>query len=206
MYRRLALQGEYAILRLYASSVGRQNTQNLRQLLTLIAQHMAATKILCVHGIGHAEEDPRWNQPWDEIITDAFKRCNNPEPPQFAVVAYDDLFKDAPLNPAEYFEAVAELLASAAWHSIAGPSAARAFGPPDLGMYASRWFAGMVVQWVVDANLREKCRAAISAKIDQFQPGIRGCEFFGSRHGFTGWPFPHCSRRQSWLSGSSGYI
>ena len=111
MYRRLALQGEYAILRLYASSVGRQNTQNLRQLLTLIAQHMAATKILCVHGIGHAEEDPRWNQPWDDIITDAFKRCNNPEPPQFAVVAYDDLFKDAPLNPAEYFEAVAELLA-----------------------------------------------------------------------------------------------
>ncbi|MBV8141355.1 MAG: caspase family protein [Verrucomicrobia bacterium] len=133
---------------------------------------MAATKILCVHGVGHAEQDPHWNQQWDDVITDAFKRCNNPEPPQFGVVAYDDLFKDAPLNPAEYFEALAELLASAAWHSIAGPSAARAFGPPDLGRYASRWFAGMVVQWVVDANLRKECRAAIAAKIDQFQPDI----------------------------------
>ena len=47
---------------------------------------MADTKILCVHGIGHAEEDPHWNQPWIDVITDAFKRCNNPEPPQFAVV------------------------------------------------------------------------------------------------------------------------
>jgi metacaspase-1 len=133
---------------------------------------MAATKILCVHGVGHAEEDPHWNKPWDDVIANAFKRLKDPEPPQFDVVAYDDLFKNAPLNTAEYFEALAELLASAAWHSIAGPSAARAFGPPDLGKYASRWFAGMVVQWVVDANLREECRAAISAKIDQFQPNI----------------------------------
>ena len=133
---------------------------------------MAATKILCVHGVGHAEQDPHWNRPWVEVITDAFKRCNNPEPPQFEVVAYDNLFENAPLNPAEYLEALGELLASAAWHSIAGPSPARAFGPPDLGKYASRWFAGMVVQWVVDANLRGECRAAISAKIDQFQPDI----------------------------------
>ena len=133
---------------------------------------MAATKILCVHGIGHAEADPHWNKPWDDVITGAFKRCNNPDPPQFAVVAYDHLFEEAPLNPIEYAEAIAELLASAAWHAIAGPSAARAFGPPDLAAYASRWFAGMVVQWVVDADLREKCRTVISDGIDQFQPDI----------------------------------
>ena len=81
---------------------------------------MAATKILCVHGVGHAEEDPHWNKPWDDVIANAFKRLNNPEPPQFDVVAYDDFFKSAPLNIVEYFEALAELLASAAWHSIAG--------------------------------------------------------------------------------------
>jgi hypothetical protein len=127
--------------------------------------------------------------------------------------------------------------------------------------------------WVVDANLRQECRAAISAKIDNFQPDIicahslgtllcydlftfdavggqkingrtfisfgsqigntfvkdkawagrvrmigakqwyhlfnhqdpaftaeiqepRSCEFFGSRHGFTGRPFCHCPRHQ----------
>lgn len=133
---------------------------------------MAPTKILCVHGVGHAEEDPHWNQPWDDVIISAFKRCNNPNPPQFDVVAYDNLFEQAPLNAAEYVQAVGELLASVAWHSIAGPSAAKAFGPPDLGKYAGRWFAGMVAQWVVDDQLRAKCRAAISAKIDQFQPDI----------------------------------
>ena len=133
---------------------------------------MAGTKILCVHGVGHAEQDPHWNQPWDDVITAAFERGNASEPPQFDVVAYDDLFRDAPLNPGEYLEAVGELLASAAWHSIAGPSAARAFGPLDIGTYAGRWFAGMVAQWVVDAGLREKCRAAISDKIDQFQPDV----------------------------------
>jgi metacaspase-1 len=133
---------------------------------------MAATKILCVHGVGHAEQNPHWNQPWDDVITSAFKRCNNPDPPRFDVVAYDDLFESAPLNPIEYAEALGELLASAAWHAIAGPSGARAFGAPDLGKYASRWFAGMVVQWVVDADLRQKCRKVISDKIDQFQPDV----------------------------------
>jgi len=37
---------------------------------------MAATKILCVHGVGHAEQNPHWNQPWDDVIANAFKRCN----------------------------------------------------------------------------------------------------------------------------------
>ena len=131
-----------------------------------------ATKVLCVHGVGHAEQDPHWNQPWDDVITAAFKRCNNREPLQFEAVAYDKLFEDAPLNPIEYAGAIAELLASAAWHAVAGPSTAKAFGPPDLGKYASRWFAGMVVQWVVDSELRGKCRAVISDRINQFQPDI----------------------------------
>jgi hypothetical protein len=133
---------------------------------------MAATKILCVHGVGHAENDPHWNQPWREAITNAFKQWNNPDPPEFSVVAYDNLFANAPLNPVEYAAAVSELLASAAWHSIAGPSRAKAFGPPDLGKYAGRWFAGMVAQWVVDDQLRSRCREAIAAEIDRFQPDI----------------------------------
>jgi hypothetical protein len=133
---------------------------------------MAATKILCVHGVGHAEQDPHWNRAWIDVIADAFKRCNNLEPPEFAVVAYDQLFQNTPLNPLEYGEALGELLASAALHSIAGPSTARAFSPPDIGKYAGRWFAGMVVQWVVDANLRADCRAAVSNEIERFQPDI----------------------------------
>jgi metacaspase-1 len=132
---------------------------------------MPGVKILCVHGVGHAEQDPHWNQPWRDAITNAFTRWNNFDAPEFSVVAYDDLFANAPLNPFEYV-AVGELLASAAWHAIAGPSGAKAFGPPDLGNYAGRWFAGMVAQWVVDEKLRGDCRAAISNEIDRFQPDI----------------------------------
>jgi metacaspase-1 len=133
---------------------------------------MPAVKILCIHGVGHAENDPHWNQPWRDAIANAFKRWNNPDPPEFSVVAYDNLFASTPLNPIEYFAAVGELLASAAWHSVAGPSRAKAFGPPDLGKYAGRWFAGMVAQWVVDDKLRDECRKAISDEIDRFQPDI----------------------------------
>jgi metacaspase-1 len=133
---------------------------------------MAGVKILCVHGVGHAEQDPHWNQPWRDAITSAFTRWNNRNAPEFSVVAYDDLFANAPLDPIEYAAAVAELLASAAWHAIAGPSRATAFGPPDLGKYAGRWFAGMVAQWIVDGNLRRACRDAISNEIDRFQPDI----------------------------------
>jgi metacaspase-1 len=133
---------------------------------------MPGVKILCVHGVGHAEQDPHWNQPWRDAITNAFTRWNNFDAPEFSVVAYDDLFANAPLNPFEYVAAVGELLASAAWHAIAGPSGAKAFGPPDLGNYAGRWFAGMVAQWVVDEKLRGDCRATISNEIDRFQPDI----------------------------------
>jgi hypothetical protein len=81
---------------------------------------MPGVKILCVHGVGHAEQDPHWNQPWRDAIANAFTRWNNFSAPEFSVVAYDDLFANAPLNPFEYVAAVGELLASAAWHAIAG--------------------------------------------------------------------------------------
>ncbi|MBV8587393.1 MAG: caspase family protein [Verrucomicrobia bacterium] len=146
---------------------------------------MANTKILCIHGVGHAEEATAsggansggnppaadWNKPWRDVITHAFTRLHAP-PPQFQVVPYDSLFEQAPLNPAEYGEALAELLGSAAWHGVVGPSPTRGFDPFELGKYAGRWFAGMVVQWVVDANLRAQCRERIASAIDKFQPDI----------------------------------
>jgi metacaspase-1 len=136
------------------------------------------TTILCVHGVGHAEagqnSEPNqpWNELWIEAITGAFRKCNNRDPLDFPVVAYDRLFEAAPLNPFEYPQALAELLASAAFHSIAGPSRAKAFGPADLGKYAGRWFAGMVVQWLVDDNLRKQCRDAVGTAIERYNPQI----------------------------------
>jgi hypothetical protein len=146
---------------------------------------MPNTKILCLHGVGHAEAAPDagganssgnqpaadWSKPWRDAITQAFARLHA-ERPQFEVVSYDSIFAETPLNPAEYGAALAELLGSAAWHGIFGPSPTRGLAPVDLGKYAGRWFAGMVVQWVVDANVRAQCRDRVANLIDQFQPDI----------------------------------
>jgi hypothetical protein len=145
---------------------------------------MPNTKILCLHGVGHEEApDQRaanssgnqptadWNKPWRNAITQAFVRLHA-ESPEFQVVPYDAIFEQAPLNPAEYGAALAQLLGSAAWHGIIGPSTTRGFAPFDLGKYAGRWFAGMVVQWVVDENLRAQCRDRVASVIDRFQPDI----------------------------------
>ena len=147
---------------------------------------MPATKILCVHGVSNVEQigsggpNENWYVPWADEIKAAFEKCHNPDPPQFDVVPFDQLFADAHLDPLEYWQAFGELVSSVAWHGIAGPSEPRAFGLTDLGIYAGRWFAGMVVQWVVDEGLRQKCRDVISKKIDLFQPDIICAHSLGS--------------------------
>jgi len=94
---------------------------------------MPATKILCVHGIGDAEQigdggpNDNWRGPWADAIKAAFSRCNNPDPPQFDSVRYDQLFADTKIDQGEYLEAIGELLGSVVWHAIAGPSAPKDF-------------------------------------------------------------------------------
>jgi hypothetical protein len=133
---------------------------------------MADHTILCVHGIGSVESDPNWDQPWITAITNGFGAPQSGNNLQFATLAYDHLFEQFPAGAPQYLEAVAELLASAAWHTLTDPFRARGFGLPDIGKYAGRWYAGMVAQWVSEPDLRTACRQALAAEIERSNPDI----------------------------------
>jgi hypothetical protein len=38
---------------------------------------MPGVKILCVHGVGHAEQDPHWNQPWRDAAKQWYHLFNH---------------------------------------------------------------------------------------------------------------------------------
>jgi metacaspase-1 len=132
---------------------------------------MPSYKILCIHGIGHAEANRDWNQPWRDAIVHSFGGANQASL-QFAALSYDQIFEQFPSNAAEDAEAVTELLGSAAWHAATDPLQPRAFEPLDAFKYVGRWYAGMVAQWVVDEQLRQKLRDDLTTTMRNFQPDI----------------------------------
>jgi hypothetical protein len=72
--------------------------------------------ILCTHGIGHAEVNKDWNQPWIDVLKETFeKKLHSQYTLAFSALAYDNIFEKYPSNAAEDVEAVAELLGSAAY-------------------------------------------------------------------------------------------
>jgi metacaspase-1 len=74
--------------------------------------------ILCVHGIGHGDEDPMLVPSWTEAITANIKRWDPDAAVTCDFLQYDDLFDHAPLNVATYSKAFATLLASGVVHGI----------------------------------------------------------------------------------------
>ncbi|MDP4030586.1 MAG: hypothetical protein Q8P42_16680 [Gallionella sp.] len=117
--------------------------------------------ILCVHGVNHGDLDPDLEGSWSKAICDGLVAWNPKL--QGAITCdflkYDSLFEQAPLNPASYAQAFAELLASGIIHGI-GDLFSRErglFEVPDK----IRWTAGMVAQWVSDDGLKSKARAHI---------------------------------------------
>lgn len=117
--------------------------------------------ILCVHGVNHGDLDPDLEGSWSKAICDGLIAWNPKL--QGAITCdflkYDSLFEQAPLNPASYAQAFAELLASGIIHGI-GDLFSRErglFEVPDK----IRWTAGMVAQWVSDDGLKSKARAHI---------------------------------------------
>jgi hypothetical protein len=138
-------------------------------------------KILSIHGVGHAEEDHDWNQPWRDALNRAFGEQSAAQVSlQFDVLSYDNIFEQFPSNAAEDVEAIAELVSSAAWHAVTDPLQPRAFEPFDAFKYVGRWYAGMVAQWVVSEELRKRLRALLAEKIRDFQPDIVLAHSLGS--------------------------
>jgi hypothetical protein len=120
---------------------------------------MASFNILCVHGVGHGDEDPLLVPSWTEAITVNIKRWDPDAEVICDFLQYDDLFDHAPLNIMTYNKAFATLLASGVIHGIADllPGTRGVFDLPEQ----ARWTAGMIAQWGSEDALRANLRARL---------------------------------------------
>src|SRR5882724_8273931 len=131
-------------------------------------------KILLVHGIGHADLDEHYYEPWETEITAGLKSFGVSPNPIYDGFVYDNLFDKYKHGPATYAAALVEFLGSAAVHAVTDPLTA---APPgtrglfDLFDYL-RWLAGMVAQLAVEAELRRALRDKLVALINKSQPDV----------------------------------
>jgi len=143
---------------------------------------MSDLKILLIHGVGHAEANPQWSQTWQDAIESSLHEFGFQGKVIYQAVPYDAIFDRYNRGPQVYAAAVAELLASAAWHAITDPFSQlfhREMVARDLGDEV-RWRVGMVAQWVVEGALRAECRRTILTAIADFKPAIVAAHSLGS--------------------------
>ena len=131
-------------------------------------------KILLVHGIGHADLDKNYYQPWEADITSGLTTYGLSPDPKYEGLVYDDLFDQYRHGPGTYAAALVEFLGSAAVHAVTDPLTAAPEGSRGLfDMFDSlRWRAGMVAQLAVEPDLRRKLRDKLVALINQFKPDV----------------------------------
>ena len=127
-------------------------------------------KILCVHGIGHQEADPAFEDTWIDAITSGLVTWRSDRPFRIEFVAYDDLFAADPPSALDVAKAVVKLGASGLFHSI-GDLFRRRRGFGDIAE-SVRWTAGMVVQWAENNRLRAAARQRVLDHTTQFQPDV----------------------------------
>ncbi|HZI95216.1 MAG TPA: caspase family protein [Patescibacteria group bacterium] len=135
-------------------------------------------RVLCIHGVGHAEVDPLLQRKWQTAIVDGVKRWNPGREAVLRFIRYDGLFAAASLSPQDFAEAIAKLAASGIRFTIEdalGPS--RGIQHPDETL---RWTAGMVAQWVENAGLRARARRRVLQATREFAPDVVCAHSLGS--------------------------
>lgn len=133
-------------------------------------------KILAVHGLGGWEQETSWQAAWKEAFEVALKRSGDAAP-EVEFVDYDDIFADADFTVPQTLSALRKLLSSAL-----GLGSKREL--VDQAKSYWRWYAGMVVQWVDDEELRQQTRERLADKIRQFKPDVIAAHSLGSLIGY----------------------
>jgi len=110
-------------------------------------------KILCIHGIGGQEASKStWQPKWTQAVQQSLLTFSTPgtPAPDIDFLPYDEFFVQplAKLGYVDFIEALGKLLGN--WFT-------QPRGMFDLSE-GTRWYAGMVVAWVNDSQLREKLR------------------------------------------------
>jgi hypothetical protein len=137
-----------------------------------------ALRILCVHGVGHQEADPRFEATWREAIARGIGQWSPVRSLEIEFVAYDDLFEADPPDAGDVAAAVVKMTASGIWHGI-GDLFRRRRGFGDLAE-SIRWTAGMVVQWAENDALRAKARQRVLDHTKEFDPHVVLAHSLGS--------------------------
>jgi len=129
---------------------------------------LAELRILCVHGIGHQENDPNFEGSWTEAISAGVGRWAPGLGLQIEFVRYDELFAIDPPSALDVAEALVKLGTSGLIHGI-GDLFRRRRGFGDISE-AVRWTAGMVVQWAENDKLRQAARECVLEHTQRFKP------------------------------------
>jgi metacaspase-1 len=133
----------------------------VRRVLARLAEGDQPLRILCVHGVGHQENDPMFEAAWRDAITHGLSQWTFQRPFQIEFVAYDELFAARRLTPAEMLKAIAKLSASGLLHGVKD-GIDDVFGRERRALSeVVRWTAGMVAQWAEDNDLRAAARQRV---------------------------------------------
>ncbi len=135
----------------------------------LAAADGSALRILCVHGVGHQENDPAFEKSWREAITLGLSEWSWAQSFEVQFVDYDDLFAAHPPGAIEVAKAVVKLSASGLVYGIGDLFRRRGFGDVTE---SARWTAGMVVQWVENNRLRAGARQRVLDHTKRFNPHV----------------------------------
>lgn len=119
-------------------------------------------RVLCVHGIGGQESTPDWHKPWEASVQRALDKAGASRKVVATPLQYDEVFAQADLSGIDFVEALGRLAGSGIWHGLGDLFApARTLERAEArGLNDSiRWYAGMVVKWIEDEQLRAELRA-----------------------------------------------
>jgi hypothetical protein len=139
-------------------------------------------RVLCIHGVGHAEANLDWQAAWRQAIAHGLQTAHPglPLDPDADVqfTAYDDLFADAVnnLSVADIARAVVVL---------GGGVLHRALAFPDITDQA-RWTAGMVVVWAENTDVRQQSWQRFLADVDRLNPDLVCAHSLGTLISYDG--------------------
>ncbi len=137
-------------------------------------------KILFIHGVGHAEQDASWWQPWHTEVEKNIRGWNVGAVVESFHSAYDDLFRQSAL-PALPVALIRGLL-SGFEHAVIDKIVDFFRGGRGLADIPDElhWHVGMVALWLGDDQLREQVRRRVEQDIRSARPDVIIAHSLGS--------------------------
>ncbi len=131
-------------------------------------------KVVCIHGIGGKDASMHlWKDDWIKGISSALGM--GPQELSFEFLKIDDIFeKYEKKNGIKYLVTIAKLIKD--WITVALFKERDIFGKDG----AIRWYAGMVVQFAQDEELRKELCDRLKTFLDEEKPDLVYCHSLGT--------------------------